>query len=190
MTPETIEAVARAAYEAYSETSMYAECEPRWEDFHSSHRQRWVTAIRAAIAAMPSGVRVKPLVWRDSYSVIRADTEFGNYQTSASGKILTLGVAPMSPQTVCANLDDAKAAAQADYERRILSALEPAPAREVTVAENSIDHQQRQGRDRDIIIEAINTYDDYMLDDDFEPQVVLDRIINRLKERAIAGETP
>lgn len=67
---------------------------------------------------------VKPLEWRDSYSVVRADTEFGSYMTSASGKILTVGVAPMSPQIVCANLDDAKATAQADYTRRILSTLD------------------------------------------------------------------
>lgn len=77
--------------------------------------------------ALERGVVVKPLEWRGSYSVIRADTEFGSYQTSASGKILTLGIAPMSPQMVCANLADAKAKAQADYERRILSAITPSP---------------------------------------------------------------
>ena len=33
----------------------------------------------------------------------------------------------MSPQMVCANLDEAKAAAQADFERRILSNITPAP---------------------------------------------------------------
>jgi zona occludens toxin (predicted ATPase) len=81
--------------------------------------------LKARIAELEARpVRVKPLEWRDSYSVLRADTEFGSYMTSASGKILTLGVAPMSPQMVCANLDDAQAAAQADYERRIKDALE------------------------------------------------------------------
>jgi hypothetical protein len=79
-------------------------------------------ARTAELEARP--VKVKPLEWRDSYGVLRADTEFGSYLISASGKILTLGVAPMSPQMVCANLDDAKAAAQADYERRIKDALE------------------------------------------------------------------
>lgn len=40
-------------------------------------------------------------------------------------------------------------------------------------------------RDRDIILEAINTYDDWMLDDDYEPGLVLTRIIQRMRDRII-----
>lgn len=48
---------------------------------------------------------------------------------------------------------------------------------------NSVDFLQRQGRDADIISEAISTYDEWMLDDDFEAMPVLERIISRMKER-------
>lgn len=40
-------------------------------------------------------------------------------------------------------------------------------------------------RDRDIILEAINAYDDWMLDDDYEPGLVLTRIIQRMRDRII-----
>jgi hypothetical protein len=89
-----------------------------------------------------AGLAVRPLKWRDSYSVIRADTKFGSYLTSASGKILTINVAPGSPQMMCANLADAKAAAQADYEARILAAL-------CSTLERSAHTPPRQGLDLD-----------------------------------------
>lgn len=38
-------------------------------------------------------------------------------------------------------------------------------------------------RDRDIIIEAIATYDDWMLDDDYDANLVLTRIIQKMRER-------
>jgi hypothetical protein len=47
----------------------------------------------------------------------------------------------------------------------------------------SPDPKERLSRDRDIILEAINAYDEYMLDDDFDAQPVLDRIIKRMRER-------
>ena len=58
---------------------------------------------------------VKPLEWRDSYGVWRSETPFGDY--IATGKILKIGTLAMSPEVVC---DDPRAAAQADYTRRIL----------------------------------------------------------------------
>jgi hypothetical protein len=48
---------------------------------------------------------------------------------------------------------------------------------------------ERLSRDRDIIIEAINEYDSFMLDDDFDAQVVLDRIIERMRSRASLSHT-
>ena len=68
-------------------------------------------------------LRVKPLEWRDSYGVLRAETPFGDY--IVTGKILRVGVVYMEFEQVC---DDPKAAAQADYESRILSALAPIDA--------------------------------------------------------------
>lgn len=44
---------------------------------------------------------------------------------------------------------------------------------------------ERISRDRDIILEAINEYDAWMLDDDYNAGPVLDRIIKRMKERAL-----
>lgn len=40
-------------------------------------------------------------------------------------------------------------------------------------------------RDRDIILEAINAYDDWMLDDDYDAGPVLTRIINRMRDRIV-----
>lgn len=40
-------------------------------------------------------------------------------------------------------------------------------------------------RDRDIIIEAINSYDEWMLDEDYEPRLVLTRIIQRMRDRIV-----
>lgn len=58
---------------------------------------------------------------------------------------------------------------------------------------NFADHQQRRGAALDIIDEAIQTYDEYMLDDDYEREgIVLDLIINRMRERRAGicqGET-
>ena len=50
-------------------------------------------------------------------------------------------------------------------------------------AENIIDFQQRRGVAWDIIDEAINTYDEWMLDDDYSATSKLHEIIDRLRER-------
>jgi hypothetical protein len=73
---------------------------------------------RAAPKVKP---KVKPLNWRKAYGVSRAKTPFGDYIVGV--RTLTLPL-PMNPQQVHENEDAAKAAAQADYERRILEALE------------------------------------------------------------------
>lgn len=48
---------------------------------------------------------------------------------------------------------------------------------------SSVDHKQREGVAWDIILEAINTYDNFMLDDDYDAQGCLDKIVKRLNER-------
>jgi hypothetical protein len=50
-------------------------------------------------------------------------------------------------------------------------------------AESSIDFHQLRGRSHDIIQEAITTYDEWMLDDDYEATPVLRKIIERMRER-------
>ena len=48
---------------------------------------------------------------------------------------------------------------------------------------SSIDYHQRRGMLQDIIDEAIAAYDQFMLDDDYDAQGALDRIIQRMRER-------
>jgi len=63
---------------------------------------------------------VKPLVWRVSFGVFRAETPFGDYMVM--GKRLQFP-APLRTEQVRESEEAAKAAAQADYEARIRSAL-------------------------------------------------------------------
>ena len=46
-----------------------------------------------------------------------------------------------------------------------------------------IDHQQRRGAAWDIIAEAIETYDHWMLDDDYDATSKLRQIIERMRKR-------
>lgn len=99
-------------------------------------------ALTAAFAAMPGpAVKVKPLEWvdraaadgnsRNSY----ADTSVGSYEAFElnmnvpSGPVTVFGWSgiPWKKDQHVESFKAAKAAAQADYEARILSALTPAP---------------------------------------------------------------
>jgi hypothetical protein len=48
---------------------------------------------------------------------------------------------------------------------------------------SSIDHHQRQEVALDIIRQALAEYDGWMLDDDYDAMAVLQRIMNRMRER-------
>ena len=48
---------------------------------------------------------------------------------------------------------------------------------------NCADFQQRRGMALDVIDEALSTYREFMLDDDFDAQAVLDRIMARMTKR-------
>jgi hypothetical protein len=50
-------------------------------------------------------------------------------------------------------------------------------------AQSSVDHQQRRGVAWDIIDEAIVAYDQWMLDDDYQPGKVMANIISQMRER-------
>ncbi len=52
---------------------------------------------------------------------------------------------------------------------------------------DSIDFQQQRGRHADIIQEALATYDDWMLDDDYDAMPVLHKIMKRMQERLKMG---
>lgn len=47
---------------------------------------------------------------------------------------------------------------------------------------DSIDFQQQRGMLADAVDWAINEYDSYMVNDDYDAQAVLDQIVSRLKE--------
>lgn len=85
-----------------------------------------------AIAALPAqGVRVKPLVWSardDLKGLHEACGADGLYRNVWDQKNDTWVYEGDPTQARFPTLDAAKAAAQADYERRILAALEPAEA--------------------------------------------------------------
>lgn len=72
-------------------------------------------------AACCQPVKVKPLEWRNSYGVLRAKTLFGDYIITRHILKLLSGSEQVHDDT-----EAAKAAAQADYEGRVLAALEPA----------------------------------------------------------------
>ena len=42
---------------------------------------------------------------------------------------------------------------------------------------------ERHSAMEDIVLEAINTYDGYMLDDDYDAQACLDKIMKQMRER-------
>lgn len=90
--------------------------------------------LTAALPHLPQGVGVKKLEWRDGYkdsqcTIIQADTLGGTYQVRQVDGLIWLD--SIGKQTIYPTLEAAKAAAQADYSARILSALEPSTAREL-----------------------------------------------------------
>ena len=107
-----------------------ADNSPRYQNT----RTEMARAIRAYLASSDSGVKVKPLVWRDHRPdsfpepAWSAQTSFGLYnieEVSASDSPAYL-VRLHAHHFVADkdSLDEAKAAAQRDYEVRILSALD------------------------------------------------------------------
>lgn len=51
------------------------------------------------------------------------------------------------------------------------------------MCDSSIEYQQKRGAGWDIVDEAINTYDQWMLDDDYDFHMILQKIVGRMKER-------
>ena len=95
-------------------------------------------ALTAALPHLPQGVgvKVKPLEWGKSSIGERdkAQTVVGSYfigdPAPGSYNVLFDNDQITALLTVCPSLEAAQAAAQADYEARILSALEPSAAQE------------------------------------------------------------
>ncbi len=90
-------------------------------------RSHWdaaaAAAFRAIVAGRQAGVQVKPLVWSDEGNdQFIAQTVIGWYHVGLSnGRWAMMG--PNIGDTRLSSLNDAKAAAQADYEARIRAAL-------------------------------------------------------------------
>ncbi|PQA71667.1 hypothetical protein [Brucella oryzae] len=97
-------------------------------------------ALTAALPHLP-GVGVKKLAWIRpplSDTLSRCDTDFGTYRTwthdEANGKwFWSVEGGWNEANGEALNEEAAKAAAQADYSARILSALEPSAARELAL---------------------------------------------------------
>jgi len=133
---EAVKAAMDAHNKYYGDLAIYPSEEPTPEGaFHE--------ALKAALPFLPVQGAVKKLAWIRpplSDTLSRCDTDFGTYRTwthdEANGKWFwsveggwdeANGEAP--------NEDAAKAAAQADYSARILSALEPSATRELALEE-------------------------------------------------------
>ena len=48
---------------------------------------------------------------------------------------------------------------------------------------SAVDHQQQRGAGWDVVDEALSTYDEWMLDDDYEFAEILHKIVNRMRKR-------
>ena len=84
----------------------------------------------AMLRAMKGRVRVKPLEWHGFSSAFIAYTIIGDYHVSRCGENWHWYFEEQDPYlegTIAASEETATAAVQADYEARILAALEPAP---------------------------------------------------------------
>lgn len=125
------EALAERAIDRASE--RYNGCKPHFSVKDADLMAMLAATLRAAIAALPArGVGVRPLVWEESVKgrwigtpvVKLGDLAFWVFHREDG----TFMRATKDGGKQYPTLDAAKAAAQADYEARILSALEPAPA--------------------------------------------------------------
>lgn len=88
-----------------------------------------IDAVLAALSAIPA-VRVKALEWSEGPFLFVAETTIGSYYLEDQGRNwagdrywLTSGLIKVALKFP--TLEAAKAAAQADYEARVLSAIEP-----------------------------------------------------------------
>jgi hypothetical protein len=88
-----------------------------------------VSAILALLdAPAPAGVTIKPLVWEYHPAGAIAAPPTGHayiIDTRMKGRVYS--IKGFSPTREFGSMDEAKAAAQADYAARIMAALEPAP---------------------------------------------------------------
>lgn len=134
---------------------------------------------RADLAAVPAQVRVKPLVWVDKYRPVASPQAYqiwpDNGGSGAPDDPIEIfdGFMLYSPTMmglgIHSTIEAAKAAAQADYEARILAAIEPQPAsrdaviaRLVEAADGLISYLidkteseiGRECRDRDLPVEV------------------------------------
>jgi hypothetical protein len=85
-------------------------------------------ADMADTAPSPAGVTIKPLVWEYHPAGAIAAPPTGHayiIDTRMKGRVYSLK--GFNPAREFGSMDEAKAAAQADYEARIMAAMEPAP---------------------------------------------------------------
>lgn len=85
--------------------------------------QRYKDMLAVAPEPPAVGVGVKPLVWKGDSPNIYASTEFGFYEIDIYYKS-KLRWSFNDGFWISDNVEEAKAAAQADYERRIMEAIE------------------------------------------------------------------
>lgn len=122
--------LARDKFKEISGITIYTPDEGTLDDFEQSRYDGLVAALEAALSAAEPSVAVKDLEWNlnDSWNVSK--TVIGTYvvrpclATKFAGQwLLRRAQNEDSEKTLYASEEEAKAAAQADYEARIRSAL-------------------------------------------------------------------
>ncbi|NYD84401.1 hypothetical protein [Brucella intermedia] len=110
---------------------------PAWcNDETERLRTEMRAALTAALPHLPQGVGVKKLEWQqDGAGNHRAETPFGNEFVQKWTDIRDGNISYEHEGAYFETVEAAKAAAQADYEARILSALEPSAARKLALEE-------------------------------------------------------
>ncbi|QRG06148.1 hypothetical protein EZH22_24695 [Xanthobacter dioxanivorans] len=110
---------------------------------------RTAVALASTQAPQPGGaVKVKALEWVKCHAGYSAEVPFGEYgcDLDQDEEVALYPWICSSPEDIlghCETLDEAKAAAQADYERRILAALEPTPAPSFAKGAEAMDWRER-----------------------------------------------
>ena len=136
MTDTTDKALDARIIRANPIAGMDAAPDGRWVSYEALiDLRRECDALRAQLAtARADAVRVKPLVWEDMGDYERAPSCVGVYEVGWNGGAWAQCDDPSMWEWSSGEdhrsltTSDAKAAAQADYEARIIAALEPAPS--------------------------------------------------------------
>ena len=160
---EAVQAAAKHSYEYEGDRKgiLYV----GWEYEGDEVREQWCSSVRQVIAAAlpylsaPCAVEVMELNWVEvSYGFI-AHTAFGTYKVKADvDQFMMINSGSEFPTSYHDNHFEAKAAAQADFERRILSNVVTKPVDVAAVRRQAFEEGFENGVEQSL--NALDAYDD------------------------------